>query len=327
VKLSVFFSVIAMTVAIGNISASTQDRERAAIDGNERIVGGEEVAVGDGPWAVRLNITRSDGNQYICGASLVAPRVSSNPLDTSVTWQGGVDGARWLITAAHCIWDNGAGTYVLPSAVKAITGRIDLNATGGEERSIIAMIPHSDYATNPDHDIALLIMNESSTSLPEARRRSIRLPALFDVGWLENPYLALITQGWGKTDESGATSQNLLEVRVPQVDRTTCENRYAPYGYSIPSGQICAGFVSGGFDSCGGDSGGPLLYRPATDSTALMSGNLSRDEVLVGVVSWGVGCARQDLFGVYTSVSRYSEWLRSSVIRCLRDTATLNDCS
>ena len=67
---------------------------------------------------------------------------------------------------------------------------------------------------------------------------------------------------------------------------------------AIGRGQICAGLLEGGRDSCYGDSGGPLIVRN-DDGCALQ----------VGIVSWGEGCAQRDAFGVYTRVSHYADWI------------------
>jgi secreted trypsin-like serine protease len=61
---------------------------------------------------------------------------------------------------------------------------------------------------------------------------------------------------------------------------------------------FCAGEPEGGKDSCQGDSGG-FIGAPLGDGRF----------VQLGIVSWGFGCARPDLFGVYTRVARYQPWV------------------
>jgi trypsin len=63
--------------------------------------------------------------------------------------------------------------------------------------------------------------------------------------------------------------------------------------YKITENALCA---EGGnkYDSCQGDSGGPLIIK----------GENSTTDVLVGVVSWGFGCATaiSEIFpGVYST--------------------------
>ena len=59
-----------------------------------------------------------------------------------------------------------------------------------------------------------------------------------------------------------------------------------------------SGPKEGGKDSCNIDSGGPLVTR-----------DYRRGYSLIGVVSFGYGCAQPDSYGVYTEVSYYLDWI------------------
>ena len=54
----------------------------------------------------------------------------------------------------------------------------------------------------------------------------------------------------------------------------------------ITNNMLCA--WANGTDGCQGDSGGPLVVK----------GNTPEEELLVGVVSWGLGCAEEEFPGV-----------------------------
>jgi secreted trypsin-like serine protease len=90
---------------------------------------------------------------------------------------------------------------------------------------------------------------------------------------------------------------NLREVQVPIVSNETCNDSY---GGIITPNMLCAGYPEGGADACFGDSGGPLMV-PSDDNNWL----------LTAVVSFGVGCAQPESYGVYTRVRPYLEWIES----------------
>ena len=73
---------------------------------------------------------------------------------------------------------------------------------------------------------------------------------------------------------------------MPVVARATCQASYPQE--TISTRMFCAGVTSGGRDSCQGDSGGPIVNSA---------------KGFIGVVSWGYGCARPNLPGVYARVS------------------------
>jgi secreted trypsin-like serine protease len=63
---------------------------------------------------------------------------------------------------------------------------------------------------------------------------------------------------------------------------------------------LCA--ATDGADACKGDSGGPLVHTWG-------------EPRLVGIVSWGIGCAEDGQPGVYTRLdgSHYLDWIKRAM--------------
>jgi trypsin len=193
-----------------------------------------------------------------------------------------------VLTAAHCVTD-ADGSVTRPQDVEALTGTQDLTA-GGERIGVTAVRPHSAFRVDGDpYDAAILILARPSASpaMPYARSGS-------DGGDLERPGAIA---GWGETSEgSGNYPTALAEAAVTIFPASRCESALGPA--FTRGASLCAGAMKGGVDSCSGDSGGPLR-----DGSG----------VLVGVVSWGIGCARPGLPGVYTRVAALTAWIDRTV--------------
>uniref|UniRef100_A0A4W3IKV4 Peptidase S1 domain-containing protein n=1 Tax=Callorhinchus milii TaxID=7868 RepID=A0A4W3IKV4_CALMI len=93
---------------------------------------------------------------------------------------------------------------------------------------------------------------------------------------------------------TGPLSDLLMKAKVPLLSNDVCNDLYK--GRMQPS-MLCAGFLRGGVDACQGDSGGPLMTEK--NSTWW----------LVGSISWGLDCGRQNKPGIYTNISFFLDWI------------------
>ncbi|XP_050350270.1 serine protease snake-like [Nymphalis io] len=124
--------------------------------------------------------------------------------------------------------------------------------------------------------------------------------------------LATLT-GWGVVDiVTKKESPELQAAVVDIINSEQCDDLLRPlwsrHWCGIQEHQICAGKLTGGVDSCQGDSGGPLQMKlPLPDS---VEGSIY---YVIGVTSFGFGCARSNLPGVYTRVSSFVDWIESIV--------------
>ena len=174
-------------------------------------------------------------------------------------------------------------------------GDHDTNKKEGEERgiNICGMKVHPNYtSTKILHDVALLELCKIVKFSP-----AIQPISLAPKGFKVPDSYPLTVAGWGVTEESGNLSKVLRKVTVSSINRDTCKKTYD----WITAGQICAGVLEGGKDSCQGDSGGSLWYKK------------NGINYQVGVVSSGRGCARPNAPGVYTNIAHYHPWIEKSL--------------
>ncbi|WP_253844891.1 S1 family peptidase [Actinosynnema pretiosum] len=188
-----------------------------------------------------------------------------------------------VLTAAHCTEGDA------PSAVRVVEGRDDKTSSAGTTARVTDIWIHPSYrAPTQGYDISVLTLDRPSSAepLPLAKPAD---SALYEEGV---PGTVL---GWGATSPGGTASRHLLGATVPLIDSDSCE---AAYGTRyVPDLMVCAGFPEGGTDSCQGDSGGPLVAGGK----------------LIGVTSWGEGCAAAGAPGVYSRVAGYSTELETQL--------------
>lgn len=268
-----------------------------------RIVGGENTDYNLYPYHVQLVNTQSVRNErgyfpagmYWCAGALLTP--------------------VWVITAQHC--------EGIPEPLNTVGQGVSVNGASkgrlmqGKFQSVCEKVTRSDYnETTKDNDIMLLRLCE-----PVPNAQVIHLPTKELTDLLERLHepdgvqgktgRKMTIIGRGSQSEAGWFTDELQKATVPLVNRTVCKRAMSPY--RVTENMICAGYVEGGIDACQGDSGGEMVW--------VWNNPYSGEKIhfLIGITSYGVGCARADRFGVYTRVGEYTEWIRSIIYEVPED--------
>jgi len=202
---------------------------------------------------------------------------------------GSLVNESYVLTAAHC------STGMNPRNVGIQVHRHNLAATsaseGGISRTISSITIHPRYAPlTTNNDVALWRLSTPITT--------VDLITMDALGQYDGSGNVATVIGWGAIREGGRASDILLEVDVPLITNAKCSTQY---GGGITDAMLCAGYDAGGKDSCQGDSGGPLFV------------NKNSNPILVGVVSWGEGCARPGKPGVYARVSELYDFIADTI--------------
>ncbi|KAF1379975.1 hypothetical protein PFLUV_G00181660 [Perca fluviatilis] len=205
---------------------------------------------------------------------------------------GSLINSEWVVTAAHCFSS-------IPASLTVSLGLQSLQGPNpnGVSRTVTKIIVNPNYnAIANDNDICLLQLSSPVTFTDFIVPICLAAPgSTFFSG------VSSWVTGFGNIalGVSLPPPGNLMEVNVPIVGNRQCN---CDYGVGrITNNMICAGLSAGGKDSCQGDSGGPLVSKQGSRW------------ILGGIVSFGDGCAKPNLPGVYTRVSQYQSWINSQI--------------
>ncbi|RVE47611.1 hypothetical protein evm_007708 [Chilo suppressalis] len=269
-------------------------------------IGGRDTLPGEFPHMGAIGWKASLGQWvFKCGGSLIS--------------------SKFVLTAAHCSKASDRDTTIAdvdPKIVRlADKNIVDFDEYGFNpghvDADILRVINHPNY--NPPkkyHDIAIIELAWEVTFSTYVQ------PACLYTG--PNNELVgkkAVMTGWGVVETvNRTTSPELQAITLDVLDTNLCDNLLRPscnrHWCGLQEHQICAGVLAGGVDACQGDSGGPLqmeMSLPQRNNDCASSNSCRRMHQVVGVTSFGVGCALPKLPGIYTRVSSYLDWIEGIV--------------
>ncbi|XP_059060363.1 chymotrypsin-2-like [Achroia grisella] len=194
---------------------------------------------------------------------------------------GSILNDRWILTAAHCTVGQSS------RSMQVVVGTNSLK-TGGDRYSVDSIIIHQDYDSYLiTNDVSLIKVTESIEFTDKIK--PIALPDHdTDAG------ASLLLSGWGRLSYPGFLPNQLQMINLTALSTERCQslmNKINP----VYETQICS-LTKSGEGACHGDSGGPLV----------------EDGRIVGIVSWGMPCAR-GYPDVYTRVFAFKDWILDNI--------------
>lgn len=247
----------------------------------------------DPPATELCNICGEDAGSRIVGGT--------NADQGSIPWQVGLQtsrgfnycggtlvGKRTVITAAHCV------TGKSPSEVYIWLGG-HRRSDGSKTRIVASSITiHESYNRRSlKNDIAIITLSSDATFNNDIRPACLPKTVASDLANVD----ATIS-GWGTLSSGGSTPDVLQTASVTTTTESECKSAYGSEYHHTE--MICASDT--GVDSCQGDSGGPMTAQTPNDRSYLL-----------GIVSWGYGCADRKYPGVYTRTPTYEDWIAARI--------------
>jgi len=236
---------------------------------HQKLTGGGNRIVGgleakENTWPWLTRLqVKASGQTFLCGGTIVDNKT--------------------IVTAAHCC--DGA------DSIKAVTGEHSYFGVDEHEQKFTAasITKHPNYNTNTlENDVCVLKFENQGLKLATSEHADFA--CLNQVGSVIPEGTKCWTAGWGTLASGGMISDKLQEVDVDIISDGVCGATNNGQYYKTDT-MMCAGHMEGGKDACQGDSGGPLICA------------IDDEPVLVGVTSWGLGCAAANSPGVWAEVA------------------------
>lgn len=196
---------------------------------------------------------------------------------------GSIIAPSWVLTAAHC-------EVAVGDKVGAGHSRLTTMASAGQIRTVAQAITFPGYITSEKGKDVMLLRLNAPLDLSGPNAKAIAWATEAQASAFAAGVVATVS-GWGTLTSGGASPNQLQRV---DLDISTAAQVRASYG-TLTADQL--GAARPGKDSCQGDSGGPLFVRS------------NGAPLLVGVVSWGEGCAAPNTPGMYSRVASFANWI------------------
>merc|ERR1719362_745696 len=274
-----------------NLTMSRAEEERAIntcncapVSASDRIVGGKEVNPKYKlPYQVLVSPCNKEGRCLMCGGTIL--------------------NKRYVVTAAHCLYGgNDQMTLKGGATFRVMLGEHDHCKSTSSFVLASAVHKHPKFdLNNPsgDNDIAILKLSKDLTFSDKIKPVCLPTSATKDYSGK-----ASTVSGWGGTkaytplnpvDQPRQCALKEAIVEILKPSSTKCSNFIGDPPHPT---MLCA--WAKGKDACQGDSGGPL--------TVAENGKY----VLLGVVSYGSGCATEHP-GVYARVQGFLPWIKKII--------------
>ncbi|KAH8248973.1 hypothetical protein KR032_004588, partial [Drosophila birchii] len=215
-----------------------------------------------------------------------AAEIESHPYQVSIQTisgshfcGGSLIDSETIVTAAHCM-----------QSYKASEMRVRLGSTSKSSDGEVVTV--RDFKYHEGYNSKLMVNDVAIMKLSTPVRQTSKIRAIELATETPASGTPAVVSGWGTTCFLICKSpDNLMSVEVDVLKLEDCGSDTYSYGDQIQDTMVCA--YSEKKDACQGDSGGPLVA----------------DGKLVGVVSWGNGCAWTGYPGVYADVPSLRDWI------------------
>lgn len=268
-----------------------------------------EANPGEFPWTC---LVLNQNNDFI-GSCAIVPDNRNNDVRS---------GTDRVVTAAHKLKKIKKLDEVKIRVIEYdASGFKGAENTRHKEYTVAEIVTHPRYdSTRLSHDLAVLKVEVRRDAFGDVTGKidllhtddvnAACLPGCsnqFDYQFSNGTGVRCWVAGWGKDSISGKFQVIQNRVDVPLMDSNTCQSRMqqalgrnAGRNFRLSDSEICAGGEAGK-DACDGDGGAPLVCQSKDDRWHV-----------VGLVTWGVDCARKGVPGIYANIYNMLDFIMSA---------------